>query len=200
MKRFTFLKIQCINLHKHRCDSSRTLQNPLLISCLFLLDYYNSGANGGAAAAGTVTEVAAASTTGVTATGTYGSYYQNDGGYSTPSPAPKAPVKKEAKSTFPGPPGVGGGAQGAYQTTPGQSAYNQYGQGYGQGNKTFNQNQAGAGVYPYSTAYPSQVTGSTVASQDYSYDGKMDFRHRGSQVQRNLSCFIKSFTNQLPLP
>lgn len=133
------------------------------------------------------------------ATGTYGSYYQNDGGYSTPSPAPKAPVKKEAKSTFPGPPGVGGGAQGAYQTTPGQSAYNQYGQGYGQGNKTFNQNQAGAGVYPYSTAYPSQVTGSAVASQDYSYEGKLDSRRRGTQVHRNLSCFIDSFTNQLTL-
>ncbi|CAB1341967.1 unnamed protein product [Coregonus sp. 'balchen'] len=150
-------------------------------------NYYNSGANGGAAAAGTVTDGPAASTTGVAAAGTYGSYYQNDGGYSTPPPAPKAPVKKEAKSPFPGPPGVGGGAQGAYQTTPGQSAYNQYGQGYGQGNKTFNQNQAGAGVYPYSTAYPSQVTGSAVASQDYNYEGYGNQSNYNAQVGANQS-------------
>ncbi|XP_010873291.2 interleukin enhancer-binding factor 3 homolog isoform X2 [Esox lucius] len=151
--------------------------------------YNNGGANGGAGTAG---EGPAANTTGgVAAAGTYSSYYQNDGSYSTPPPATKAPVKKPpmhqgAKSSFPGPPGVGGGA---YQATPppGQSAYNQYGQGYGQGKKNLSQNQGGAGTYPYSTAYPSQVTGGAGASQDYSYEGYGNQSNYSAQAGANQS-------------
>ncbi|KAJ4931764.1 hypothetical protein JOQ06_010204 [Pogonophryne albipinna] len=106
----------------------------------------------------------------------YGSYYQNDGAY-TASPAAKAPKKKPpmhkaGKAAFPGPPGANSGSAEGYQqasSPPGQGAYNQYSQGYGQGKKSFNQSQGGAGGYSYSTAYPSQVTGGA-GSQDYIYE------------------------------
>lgn len=80
-------------------------------------------------------------------------------------------MHKEGKLTFQGPPG---GSAGSYQSSipSGQAPYNQYGQGYGQAKKSFNQNQGGTAAYSYSTAYPSQVTGGAGASQEYNYDGE----------------------------
>ncbi|XP_023266192.1 interleukin enhancer-binding factor 3 homolog [Seriola lalandi dorsalis] len=82
-------------------------------------------------------------------------------------------MHKGGKSPFPGPPGANSGSAGGYQSSSpsGQGSYNQYGQGYGQGKKSFSQNQGATGGYSYSTAYPSQVTGGAGGSQDYSYEG-----------------------------
>ncbi|KAF7220555.1 interleukin enhancer-binding factor 3 homolog isoform X2 [Nothobranchius furzeri] len=103
----------------------------------------------------------------------YGSYYQDDGSFSAPSgnkpPKKKPPIPKVGKAALPGPIRGSTGAAGGYQPSSslGQGLYNQY----GPGKKTFNQNQAGAGGYTYSTAYPSQVTGGAGGNQDYIYDG-----------------------------
>ncbi|XP_062263323.1 interleukin enhancer-binding factor 3 homolog isoform X1 [Platichthys flesus] len=139
--------------------------------------YNNGGTNGGDGASSNPAGGPPASTAPDDAQGSYGSYYQNDAGYTATAaakvPKKKPPMQKGAKAPFPGPPGTNSAAAGGYQSTSpsGQAPYNQYGQGYGQGKKNFNQNQGGAGGYMYSTAYPSQVTGGTGGSQDYSYDG-----------------------------
>ncbi|KAF0032334.1 hypothetical protein F2P81_014624 [Scophthalmus maximus] len=139
--------------------------------------YNNGGTNGGTGASSSSPGGPPASASPAAAQGSYGSYYQNDGSY-TATPAAKAPKKKPpmhkgGKSPFPGPPGTNSGSAGGYQSSspPGQTTYNQYAQGYGQGKKSFNQNQGATGGYMYSTAYPSQVTGGAGGSQDYSYEG-----------------------------
>ena len=109
----------------------------------------------------------------------YGSYYQNDPAYAAVSPGPKPPNKKGpmhpgAKAHFPGTLS-GGGPPGVHPpgVPAGPGVYSQYSQGYGTGKKNFAQPQGGAGGYPYSTAYPSQVTGGGVAgNQDYGYEGE----------------------------
>ncbi|XP_068593082.1 interleukin enhancer-binding factor 3 homolog isoform X2 [Cebidichthys violaceus] len=139
--------------------------------------YNNGGTNGGGGASNSPSGGPPASPAPGSAQGSYGSYYQNDGAYTATSAAKtakkKPPMNKGGKAPYTGPPGANSGAAGGYQSSnpPGQGSYNQYGQGYGQGKKTFNQNQGGAGGYSYSTAYPSQVTGGAGGSQDYSYEG-----------------------------
>ncbi|XP_018554160.1 LOW QUALITY PROTEIN: interleukin enhancer-binding factor 3 homolog [Lates calcarifer] len=139
--------------------------------------YNNGGTNGGAGASSSPPGGPPASTAPGSAQGSYGSYYQNDGAYTATSaakaPKKKPPMHKGGKSPFPGPPGANSGSAGGYQSSSptGQGSYNQYGQGYGQGKKSFNQTQGGTGGYSYSTAYPSQVTGGAGGSQDYSYEG-----------------------------
>lgn len=146
--------------------------------CCYFPDYYNNGGtNGGAGASSSPSGGPPASTSPGSAQGSYGSYYQNDGAYTATSAAKphkkKPPMHKGTKSPFPGPPGVSSGSVGGYQPSSpsGQGPYSQYGQGYGQGKKSFHQNQGGTGGYSYSTAYPSQVTGGAGGSQDYSYEG-----------------------------
>lgn len=140
--------------------------------CCSLLDYYNnSGANGGGGGAPGPVGGATSNPAGP-APAAYGSYYQNEGGYSASPSASKPPPKKPpmhqgSKPAFSNPSGPPGGYQAA--PPPGQSPYNPYGQGYGPGKKNFNQNQSGG--YPYTTAYPSQVTGGAGGGQDYSYEG-----------------------------
>lgn len=138
-------------------------------------DYYNNGGtNGGAGASGGPAD----GLPGNMAPGSaQGSYYQSDRAYAAP-PAAKAPKKKllmhkGGKPSFPGQ-GTNLGSAGGYQsnTPPAHVPYNQYGQGYGQGKKNFNQNHAGTGGYAYSTAYPSQVTGGAGGNQDYGYEGE----------------------------
>ncbi|XP_053193826.1 interleukin enhancer-binding factor 3 homolog isoform X2 [Scomber japonicus] len=139
--------------------------------------YNNGGTNGGAGASSSPSGGPPVSTSPGSAQGSYGTYYQNDGTYTATSAAKphkkKPPMHKGTKSPFPGPPGVSGASAGGYQPSSpsGQGPYNQYGQGYGLGKKSFHQNQGGAGGYSYSTAYPSQVTGGAGGSQDYSYEG-----------------------------
>ncbi|XP_038549571.1 interleukin enhancer-binding factor 3 homolog isoform X1 [Micropterus salmoides] len=139
--------------------------------------YNNGGTNGGAGASSSPSGGPPASTAPGSAQGSYGSYYQNEGTFTATSaakpPKKKPPMHKGGKSPFPGPLGANTGSAGGYQpsSTPGQGSYNQYGQGYGQGKKSFNQNQGGTGGYSYSTAYPSQVTGGAGGGQDYSYEG-----------------------------
>ncbi|XP_044038446.1 interleukin enhancer-binding factor 3 homolog isoform X1 [Siniperca chuatsi] len=139
--------------------------------------YNNGGTNGGAGASSSPSGGPSASTAPGSAQGSYGSYYQNDGAFTAASaakpPKKKPTMHKGGKPPFPGPAGVNTGSAGGYQSSspPGQGSYNQYGQGYGQGKKSFNQNQGGTGGYSYSTAYPSQVTGGAGGSQDYSYEG-----------------------------
>ncbi|XP_033944561.2 interleukin enhancer-binding factor 3 homolog isoform X3 [Pseudochaenichthys georgianus] len=141
-------------------------------------NYYNNNNNGGTNGGDTSNSPSSGGpqASSPPAQSSYGSYYQNDGAY-TASPAAKAPKKKPpmhkaGKAAFPGPPGANSGSGEGYQqasSPPGQGAYNQYSQGYGQGKKSFNQSQGGAGGYSYSTAYPSQVTGGA-GSQDYIYE------------------------------
>ncbi|XP_034394672.1 interleukin enhancer-binding factor 3 homolog isoform X2 [Cyclopterus lumpus] len=140
--------------------------------------YNNGGTNGGAGASNSPLGGAPpASAAPGSVQASYGSYYQNDGAYTATSAAKsgkkKPPMNKGGKAPFTSPLGANSGTTGGYQSSNplGQGSYNQYGQGYGQGKKTFNQNQGGAGGYSYSTAYPSQVTGGAGGSQDYSYEG-----------------------------
>ncbi|XP_042360185.1 interleukin enhancer-binding factor 3 homolog isoform X1 [Plectropomus leopardus] len=139
--------------------------------------YNNGGTNGGSGASTSPSGGPPASSAPGSAQGSYGSYYQNDGAYTATAtaktPKKKPPMHKGGKPPFAGPQGANSGSAGGYQSSSptGQSSYNQYSQGYGQGKKTFNQNQGGAGGYSYSTAYPSQVTGGAGSSQDYSYEG-----------------------------
>ncbi|CAL8270755.1 unnamed protein product [Lota lota] len=109
----------------------------------------------------------------------YGSYYQNDPTYATAAPGTKPPNKKApmhpgAKPHFPGA-ASGGGPPGVHPpgVPAGPGPYSQYGQGYGTGKKSFAQPQGGAGGYPYSTTYPSQVTGGAAGNQDYGYEGEL---------------------------
>ncbi|XP_078126585.1 interleukin enhancer-binding factor 3 homolog [Sander vitreus] len=147
------------------------------VPCCYFPDYYNNGGtNGGAGASSSPSGGPPASTAAGSAQGSYG-YYQNDAAYAA-TPAAKTakkkpPMHKGGKAPFPGPPGVNSGSAGGFQSSspPGQGSYNQYGQGYGQGKKSFNQNPVGTGGYSYSTAYPSQVTGGGGGSQEYSYEG-----------------------------
>ncbi|XP_039679824.1 interleukin enhancer-binding factor 3 homolog isoform X2 [Perca fluviatilis] len=139
--------------------------------------YNNGGTNGGAGVSSSPSGGPPASTAPGSAQVSYG-YYQNDAAaYAATSAAKtvkkKPPMHKGGKAPFPGPPGVNSGPAGGFQSSspPGQGSYNQYGQGYGQGKKSFNQNPGGTGGYSYSTAYPSQVTGGAGGSQEYSYEG-----------------------------
>uniref|UniRef100_A0A8C3AN53 Interleukin enhancer binding factor 3b n=1 Tax=Cyclopterus lumpus TaxID=8103 RepID=A0A8C3AN53_CYCLU len=149
------------------------------VPCSYFPDYYNNGGtNGGAGASNSPLGGAPpASAAPGSVQASYGSYYQNDGAYTATSAAKsgkkKPPMNKGGKAPFTSPLGANSGTTGGYQSSNplGQGSYNQYGQGYGQGKKTFNQNQGGAGGYSYSTAYPSQVTGGAGGSQDYSYEG-----------------------------
>ena len=129
------------------------------VPCCYFPGYYNNnngGTNGGDTSNSPSSGGPQASSP--PAQSSYGSYYQNDGAY-TASPAAKAPKKKPpmhkaGKAAFPGPPGANSGSAEGYQqasSPPGQGAYNQYSQGYGQGKKSFNQSQGGAGGYSYST-------------------------------------------------
>ncbi|XP_030237417.1 interleukin enhancer-binding factor 3 homolog isoform X1 [Gadus morhua] len=147
-------------------------------------NYYNS--NGGAGppgvpSGGPPTNAPAGPAPGPVGGPSYGSYYQNDPAYAAVSPGPKPPNKKGpmhpgAKAHFPGALS-GGGPPGVHPpgVPAGPGVYSQYSQGYGTGKKNFAQPQGGAGGYPYSTAYPSQVTGGGVAgNQDYGYEGYSD--------------------------
>ncbi|KAM6956978.1 interleukin enhancer-binding factor 3 homolog [Aplochiton taeniatus] len=156
--------------------------------------YNNSSANGGAGSLSSPTGGPPANPSGTGASpGMYGSYYQNEGGYPAGSPTTKASAKKTPmhqgpKAPFSGPPGVNAGPGGGYQSTPSassQNPYSQYGQGYGPGKKNYPQSQGSAGAYPYSTAYPSQVTGGAGGSQDYNYEGYGNQTSYNSQTGAN---------------
>ncbi len=125
-------------------------------------DFYNNGgSNGEPVASGPGIN---ASSGGAAGAGGFGSYYQSDGSYSSPTGTPKPAAKKLPmpmhQNTKPQGSGVGQGG-----------SFGQYGQGFGQ-KKNFGQAQGGGSGgggenFNYSTAYPSQVTG----GQDYSYEG-----------------------------
>ncbi|XP_069557253.1 interleukin enhancer-binding factor 3 homolog isoform X1 [Brachyistius frenatus] len=142
-------------------------------------NYYNNGGTngGGSGASSSPSGGPPANTAPGSSPNSYSSYYQSDGAYTatvaSKPPKKKPPMHKGGKATFPGPPGTNSGPAGGYQSISptGQGSYSQYGQGYGQGKKSFNQNQGGTGGYSYSTAYPSQVTGGAGGNQDYSYEG-----------------------------
>uniref|UniRef100_A0A672FUU9 Interleukin enhancer binding factor 3b n=1 Tax=Salarias fasciatus TaxID=181472 RepID=A0A672FUU9_SALFA len=142
--------------------------------------YNNGGTNGGAGASSSPSGVAGPAAGA--AQGSYGSYYQSDQSYAAASaskpPKKKAPMHKGGKGNFPG---ANSGPAGGYQSSSptGQGSYGQYGQGYGQGKKSFG--QGGAGGYSYSTAYPSQVTGGAGGNQSYSYEGFSSQSSYGSQ-------------------
>ncbi|KAL4657967.1 hypothetical protein GN956_G2830 [Arapaima gigas] len=131
--------------------------------------YNNAGANGSGPTGGGGS--AAAPSSGGPGAGSFGSFYQNDSGYTAPPPAAKPPGKKppmhQGGKPYTGPAGSSAGAQGTYQSNPPQT---QFGQGFAQGKKNFNQNQGGSGYGNYSTAYPSQVTGAG-GNQDYGFEG-----------------------------
>ncbi len=119
-------------------------------------DFYNNngGSNGEPVASGPGTNVSSGVAAGA---GGFGSYYQSDGSYSSPTGTPKPPGKKLPMHQNTKPPGVG------------QGSFGQYGQGFGP-KKNFGQapgGGGGGGNFNYSTAYPAQVTG----GQDYSYEG-----------------------------
>uniref|UniRef100_A0A673KQ79 Interleukin enhancer-binding factor 3 homolog n=1 Tax=Sinocyclocheilus rhinocerous TaxID=307959 RepID=A0A673KQ79_9TELE len=99
---------------------------------------------------------------GAAGAGGFGSYYQSDGSYSSPTGTPKPAGNKPPMHQNTKPQGSGVGQGGSF---------GQYGQGFGQ-KKNFGQAQGGGGGgggnFNYSTAYPSQVTG----GQDYSYEGE----------------------------
>lgn len=162
------------------CEHVQKPSLRLFKCCHFPAYYNNCGTNGGVGPPGSQSGCPPASTAQGSAPGSYGSYYQNDGGgYAAASaakpPKKKLPLHKGGKPPFAGPLGGNLGPAGlGYQSgcAPGQGSYSQYGQGYGQGKKGFNQNTGGAGGYSYSTAYPSQVTGSCGGGQDYSYEGE----------------------------
>ena len=104
-------------------------------ACCSLLDYYNNGGGGASGPGG-----GASTSPAGPSPASYGSYYQNDGGYATPPSAPKPPAKKPpmhqgSKAPFASVPGVSPGPAGGYQAAPapGQSPYNPY--GYGPGKK-----------------------------------------------------------------
>lgn len=127
-------------------------------------DFYNNGgSNGGSVSSGPGASGPGtnAPSGGAAGAGGFGSYYQSDGGYSSPTGTPKPPIKKPPmhQNNKPQGPGVGQGG-----------SFGQYGQGFGP-KKNFGQAQGGGGGgggnFNYSTAYPSQVTG----GQDYSYEG-----------------------------
>lgn len=138
----------------------------------FLSDYYNyDGKNGeGGLSKSPSVPVSA-----------QGSYYQGDG-YCTPVSAVKAlkkkpPIHKGAKPLFQGPLGTSSTSAGSYLASSAlaQTSFNQYGQLYGQGKRSFSQNQGGTGAYTCNTAYPIQVTGGAGGSQEYNYEGELSF-------------------------
>lgn len=164
------MKSQDYNQKKWQCFKT--------LLCCYSLDFYNNGgANEGVGASGIPSVGPPYSTPEAPSQVSYGSYYQNDGTYTSPStnkppPKKKPPMSKAGMATISGPPRGTAGPIGGYQTgsSLGQGSYNQY----GQGKKIFNQNQqSGASGYLYSTAYPSQVTGSAGSNQDYNYDGRL---------------------------
>lgn len=178
----TLITQQKCNVPLIPCASESKKPSLRLFKCYRFPAYYNNcGTNGGAGPPGSQSGGPPASAAQGSAPGSYGSYYQNDvgGGYAAASaakpPKKKLPLHKAGKPPFAGPLGGNLGPAGlGYQSggAPGQGSYSQYGQGYGQGKKGFNQNPGGAGGYSYSTAYPSQVTGSGGGGQDYSYEGE----------------------------
>lgn len=144
----------------------------LTVLCCRSSGYYAGGTNGGAGPSGSPSAGPPSSSTPAEAS--YSAYYHNDVyAPSAKTPKKKPPMHKGGKSAFAGPLVASAGSAAGYQPGPsGPGSYNQYGQGYGQGKKAFVQNQGGAGGYSYSTAYPSQVTGGSGGSQDYSYEGE----------------------------
>lgn len=161
------------NLH---CSGSDPLHAPFKsVSCIHFSDYYNyDGKNGEGGLAKSQSALGSAQ-------GSCGSYYQGDG-YCTPASAAKAPKKKPAihkggKPLFQAPLGTNSASAGSYLSSSaiGHASYNQYGQVYGQGKRSFNQNQGGTSPYTCNTAYPSQVTGGAGGSQEYSYEGELCF-------------------------
>lgn len=161
------------------------------MQCYYFSDYYNNGGtNGGAVASSSPSVGPPANSAPGSVQGSYGLYYEGDGSYNPTSvakaPKKKPPMHKGGKPSFLGPQGTSTSSAGGYQSSSpmGQSLYDQYGQGYGQGKKSFSQNQGGTGVYSYSTAYPSQVTGGAGGSQDFSYEG--EFRIISPSVFLNM--------------
>lgn len=149
-----------IELNYNEFPSEQSVE--LLLYCSTSDFYNNGGSNGGSVSSGPgpVGPGINPSSGGAAGPGGFGSYYQNDGGYSSPTGAPKPPIKKPPmhQNNKPQGPGVGQGG-----------SFGQYGQGFGP-KKNFGQAQGGGGGggnFNYSTAYPSQVTG----GQDYSYEG-----------------------------
>ncbi|KAL4647952.1 hypothetical protein GN956_G8249 [Arapaima gigas] len=154
--------------------------------------YYNSGGgtNDGGESSGAMGSLG--NSTGGGSGGGCGTFYQNDGGFSTtPHPPTKSinkkPLQQGGKQPYAGTTGMAGAAAGGFQATSpqGQGAYNSYSPGFGQGKKNFSQHQGGGSYPSYSTAYPSQVTGGG-ASQEYSYEGysnQSNFTTQGGSAQ-----------------
>ncbi|XP_061555570.1 interleukin enhancer-binding factor 3 homolog isoform X1 [Phycodurus eques] len=159
--------------------------------------YNNGGASGGSAPSGGPSGGTPANTAQGSAQSSYGSYYESDGAYNTTAAAKihkkKLPTRG-GKSSFQVPLGVNSASIGSYQASnaSGQGNYNQYGQGYGQAKKNFN--QGGASGYSYSTAYPSQVTGGAGGNQDYNYDGFTNQSNYNSQGAGENQGFNTSHT------
>ncbi|KTF95962.1 hypothetical protein cypCar_00029297 [Cyprinus carpio] len=143
----------------------------------FLTDFYNNGgSNGGPLASGPGSSAPGTNTSpgGAAGAGGFGSYYQSDGSYSSPTGTPKLVGKKPPMHQNTKPQGSGLGPGGSF---------GQYGQGFGQKNN-FGQapgGGGGGGNFNYSTAYPSQVTG----GQDYSYEGYSNQSNYSSQDGAN---------------
>uniref|UniRef100_A0A673GK78 Interleukin enhancer binding factor 3b n=1 Tax=Sinocyclocheilus rhinocerous TaxID=307959 RepID=A0A673GK78_9TELE len=131
----------------------------VIIISTYIFHFFNNGGSNGPG-----TNLSSGGAAGATG---FGSYYQSDGGYSSPTGTPKPAGKKPPMHQNTKPQGSGVGQGGSF---------GQYSQGFGQ-KKNFSQAQGGGGVgvgggggggnFNYSTAYPSQVTG----GQDYSYEG-----------------------------
>lgn len=147
----------------------------LSIPCVYFSDYYNYDAKNGEGVLSKSTSAQGS------AQGSCGSYYQGDG-YCTPPSAAKAlkkkpPIHKGGNPLFQGPLGTNSASAGSYLSSSalGQASFNQYGPVYGQGKRSFSQNQGSTGTYTCNTAYPSQVTGGAGGSQEYTYEGELCF-------------------------
>ncbi|XP_034047071.1 interleukin enhancer-binding factor 3 homolog isoform X2 [Thalassophryne amazonica] len=142
-------------------------------------NFYNSGGTtGGAGLSGTLSGGTLSNPAPGSTQGSYGSFYQYLGAHialSADKIQKKKPLKpKGGKPPFSGPVSASSGPVGGYQSggLSGLGTYNQYGEGYGQGKKNFGLNLGATGGYSlYSTAYPSQATGGSGGSQEYSYQG-----------------------------
>uniref|UniRef100_A0A673KNX2 Interleukin enhancer-binding factor 3 homolog n=1 Tax=Sinocyclocheilus rhinocerous TaxID=307959 RepID=A0A673KNX2_9TELE len=149
--------------------------------------YNNGGSNDGPVASGPGSSGPGTnlSSGGAAGAGGFGSYYQSDGSYSSPTGTPKPAGNKPPMHQNTKPQGSGVGQGGSF---------GQYGQGFGQ-KKNFGQAQGGGGGgggnFNYSTAYPSQVTG----GQDYSYEGYSNQSNYSSQggANQNFSSSSASY-------
>lgn len=145
------------------------------VPCVYFSDYYNyDGKNGEGGLSKSPSAPGSAQ-------GSYGSYYQDDG-YCNPASAAKAlkkkpPIHKGGKPLFQDPLGTSSASAGSYLSSSalGQASFNQYSQVYGQGKRSFSQNQGGTGAFTCNTAYPVQVTGGAGGSQEYTYEGELRF-------------------------